>query len=63
MDGISALGVAERSLPADILSVSYPVTDTIGEEGTNAASDQARILKALETAGLKFRHLDWAVWA
>jgi uncharacterized protein YggE len=53
MDGISALGVAGRALPADILSVSYPVTDTIGEAGTNTASDQARIRRALETAGLK----------
>ena len=53
MDGISALGVAGRALPADILSVSYPVTDTIGEAGANTASDEARILKVLETAGLK----------
>jgi uncharacterized protein YggE len=52
-DGISALGAAVRLLPADILCVSYPVSESVGDQAGTPPSDSARVIKALEAAGLQ----------
>jgi uncharacterized protein YggE len=54
MDGIKGTGIAVRALPADIVSISIHIAEPIGEQAPDAgATDEAKILKGLESAGLK----------
>jgi uncharacterized protein YggE len=53
MDGIKGTGVAVRALPADIISVSIQIAEPMGEQAPDAAGDEVKIIKGLESAGLK----------